>query len=256
MNKFEVVSKYKDAGINLPRRSTAHAAGYDFEVAEDIVIMPLQYYLDDMQAHHSGAFTLNEMAQYTKHFGAKPTLVPTGIKAQINTGWYLKLTVRSSLPLKHWLILANSEGIIDGDYYNNPDNEGEIFFQLINLSPFPILLKKGDKIGQGIFVPYDLVEGDNYGEGEERKGGFGSTSKKLYNDFINVHGKKFSFKDNIESSTSGYIVIGDAETTTPIEPKYITPTNVAVDSPYTYPIINGNPDPYQLTFDDIRNDLL
>ena len=234
MNKFEVVSKYKDAEINLPKRSTAHAAGYDFEVAEDTVVMPIYHHIDDMQAHHSGAFTLNEMAQYTKRIGAKPTLVPTGIKVKLSAGWYLKLVVRSSLPLKHWLILANSEGVIDGDYYNNPDNEGEIFFQLINLSPFPILLKKGDKIGQGLFMMYGLTEGDNYGEGKERKGGFGSTS--------------------------GYInapyVIGDAETTTPIEPKYITTTNVEADSPYIYPVINGNPDPYQLTFDDIRNDLL
>ena len=162
------------------------------------------------------------------------TLVPTGIKAQIKPGQYLKLVVRSSLPLKHWLILANSEGIIDGDYYNNPDNEGEIFFQLINLSPFPILLKKGDKIGQGIFVSYDLVEGDMYGEGETRKGGFGSTS--------------------------GYInapyVIGDTETTVPIEPKWITTSNVDSESSYYYPVIDGNPDPYQITFDDIRNDLL
>ena len=210
MNKFEVVSKYKDVEINLPKRSTAYAAGYDFEVAKDTVVPPLSQLKDVMLAHHTGDFTLDEIAQYTKHIGAKPTLVPTGIKAQIKPGQYLKLVVRSSLPLKHWLILANSEGVIDGDYYNNPDNEGEIFFQLINLSPFPILLKKGDKIGQGIFVSYDLVEGDSYGNGETRKGGFGSTS--------------------------GYInapyIIGDTETAIPIEPKYITTTNVKEDKYY------------------------
>ena len=210
MNKFEVVSKYKDRDIHLPKRSTGFSAGYDFEVAEDIVIPPLEHLMDELRTHWNGTITLDGMAQYTKRIGAKPTLVPTGIKAQIKPGQYLKLVVRSSLPLKHWLILANSEGIIDGDYYNNPDNEGEIFFQLINLSPFPILLKKGDKIGQGIFVSYDLVEGDMYGEGETRKGGFGSTS--------------------------GYInapyVIGDTETTIPIEPNYITTTNVEEDKYY------------------------
>ena len=228
MSKFEVVSKYKDAEINLPKRSTGFSAGYDFEVAQDIIIQPLEHLTDELRAHWNGTITLGGMAQYTKHIGARPTLVPTGIKCKIDPGWYLKLSVRSSLPLKHWLILANGEGVIDGDYYNNPDNEGEIFFQLINLSPFPIHLKKGDKIGQGILVPYAVVEGDHYGDGESRKGGFGSTSKTI--------------------SVNAPHIIGD--TTIPIEPRYITTTNVEVDTPY-YPVIDGNPDPYQLTFDDI-----
>lgn len=64
--------------------------------------------------------------------------------------------------------------IIDADYYNNPDNEGHIFFQLINLSPYDILLHKGDKIGQGIILPYYTVEND--AAAGERVGGFGSTN--------------------------------------------------------------------------------
>jgi dUTP pyrophosphatase len=72
-------------------------------------------------------------------------------------------------------MLANSVGVIDADYYNNPDNEGEIFFQIINLSPYPIVLKKGDIIGQGIFKEYLTTE-DDVAEGV-RVGGFGSTSK-------------------------------------------------------------------------------
>lgn len=64
--------------------------------------------------------------------------------------------------------------IIDADYYNNPDNEGHIYFQLINLSPVPIMLKKGDCIGQGIIKHYLTTDNDN-AEGE-RLGGFGSTN--------------------------------------------------------------------------------
>lgn len=64
--------------------------------------------------------------------------------------------------------------IIDADYYNNKDNEGEIFFQIINLSPYAIQIKKGDKIGQGIFLPYYKTD-DDAAEGT-REGGFGSTS--------------------------------------------------------------------------------
>ena len=94
------------------------------------------------------------MSTLTKLAKIKPTLVPTGIKCEMPQNMYLELSVRSSCPLKHWLILANGVGIIDSDYYNNPDNEGHIFFQIINLSPFDIILKKGDAIGQGIFKKY------------------------------------------------------------------------------------------------------
>jgi dUTP pyrophosphatase len=86
---------------------------------------------------------------------------------------YLELSVRSSTPLKYWLFMANSVGIIDADYYNNIDNEGEIFFQLINLSPYPIKLCKGDIIGQGIIKPYLTTEEDQ--ATGVRTGGFGST---------------------------------------------------------------------------------
>ena len=65
--------------------------------------------------------------------------------------------------------------LIDADYYNNPDNEGEIFFQIINLAPFAIQLKRGDAIGQGIIKPYLTTE-DDAATGE-RTGGFGSTDK-------------------------------------------------------------------------------
>ena len=88
---------------------------------------------------------------------------------------YLELSVRSSTPLKHWIICGNSVGIIDADYCDNPDNEGEIFFQLVNLSPFAIQLKRGDKIGQGIIKSYQITDDDN--ATGERLGGFGSTSK-------------------------------------------------------------------------------
>lgn len=91
--------------------------------------------------------TLEDVAKFTKETKCKPTLVSTGVKCKLDRRQYLELSVRSSTPLKYWLILANGVGIIDRDYYNNSDNEGEIFLQLINLSPFDIQLKKGEKIG-------------------------------------------------------------------------------------------------------------
>lgn len=65
--------------------------------------------------------------------------------------------------------------IIDADYADNPDNEGEIFFQVINFSPFPIIIKKGEIIGQGIIQKYYTTDDDN--ATGDRLGGFGSTTK-------------------------------------------------------------------------------
>ena len=175
--KFEIVSKYADAGLSLPVRKTKASAGYDFQVAEDTIIPSYQkliYNLVDY-ADPSCERTLEEIATFTKATKAKPTLVPTGIKCKMPEDMYLELSVRSSCPLKHWLILANGVGIIDADYYNNSDNEGHIFFQIINLSPFDIILKKGDAIGQGIFKKYYLTDDD--AATAERQGGFGSTDE-------------------------------------------------------------------------------
>ena len=113
MAKFEVVSKYADADIPLPVRATANSAGYDFIVAEDIIVPNWANNIikmvtatdEDSPAREK---TLEEMAALTKLASAKPTLVPTGIKCQLDEGTYLELSVRSSTPLKHWLVLANS----------------------------------------------------------------------------------------------------------------------------------------------------
>ena len=176
MNKFEKVTSYKEVDFNLPTRKTKGAAGYDFEVAEDIIIPSYRKLFDVLlfNADPSNILTLEEMATVTKLTSAKPTLVPTGVKCQLDPGCYLELSVRSSSPLKYWLILANGVGIIDEDYYNNPDNEGHIYFQIINLSPFDIQLKRGDIIGQGIIHKYEIADGDE--ANSIRNGGFGSTS--------------------------------------------------------------------------------
>ena len=184
MAKFELISKYEgyDSAVNLfPRRKTAESAGYDFFVAEDTIIPPIEELQNSICSKvleetdgYIYPVTLEEMGDLTKSLGAKPTLVPTGVKAKLDPGTYLELSVRSSCPLKYWLIMANSVGIIDADYYNNPDNEGHIYFQVINLSTFDIQLKKGDKIGQGIIKHYLTTDDDN--ASGQRLGGFGSTT--------------------------------------------------------------------------------
>ena len=146
---FEVVKGYEDKGINLPVRKTAHSAGYDVEAAEDIVI-----------------------PMFTP--GCKPTLIPTGLKAYCMEDECYLLLNRSSGPKKGF-ILANSVGLIDSDYYGNPDNDGHIMFAFFNIKDEDITIKKGEVIGQGVFSKYLVTDGD-VALGE-RTGGFGSTDK-------------------------------------------------------------------------------
>ena len=193
--RFEKVSKYKDVEIEMPKRKTIDSAGYDMVVAEDTIIPSSQslytlmavvdkelYDVSDIfnvffdpkaESKKKEPKSLEDMAMITKMTGAKPTLVPTGMKCYLDPNTYLELSVRSSCPLKYWLLLANGVGTIDRDYVDNRDNEGQIFFQMINLSPYDIILHKGDTIGQGIIKPYLTV--DNDCATGIRAGGFGST---------------------------------------------------------------------------------
>ncbi len=148
---FEIAKGFEDKNINLPERKTKYSAGYDVECAEDVIIPSFKK-------------------------GMKPTLVKTGIKAYMKDNEYLMLVNRSSNPGKKGLVLANSVGIIDKDYYGNPDNDGHFMFAFYNMKEEDIEIKKGDCIGQAIFMPYLLADDDN--ANGERTGGFGSTSKK------------------------------------------------------------------------------
>ena len=148
---FEVVKGYEDKGINLPVRKTKYAAAYDVEAAEDIVIP--KYYP-----------------------GIKPTLIPTGLKAYMQSDEVLLIVPRSSGPKKQGISFPHNVGVIDSDYYNNSDNEGHIFVQCINLKDEDVVIKKGEAVAQAIFQKYLTVDDDN-AEGE-RTGGFGSTDKK------------------------------------------------------------------------------
>lgn len=147
---FEIAKGFENTGINLPVRKTKCSAGYDIEAAEDCTIPSFKK-------------------------GMKPTLVKTGLKAYMMEDEVLILANRSSNPGKKGLILANSIGVVDSDYYGNPDNDGHIMFAFFNIKDEDIEIKKGDAIGQGIFQKFLTVDED-LAEGE-RMGGFGSTSK-------------------------------------------------------------------------------
>lgn len=144
---FEIVKGWEDKEIQLPRRATAHSAGYDIAAAEDTVIPMFRA-------------------------GQKPTLIPTGLKAYCQPDEYYIVANRGSGAGKG-LVLANGIGVIDADYYNNPDNDGHFQVLVFNVSDHDITVKKGDRIAQVIFQKF-LMADDDKADGL-RVSGFGST---------------------------------------------------------------------------------
>ena len=178
MIKFEIVKDFKDQleEAHLPQRGTSASAWYDFKSAKDIVI-PSHLFnclsiLQGLQ-HPQKPLTLDEIKAKLKEYNIKPVLVPTGVKAIMPDNYYLSLDNRSSIPLNSLLIVANGRGIIDADY-QYADNDGHIHVMLINLSPFPIEIKKGDRIAQGIFHTYETLT-EEVSNNTKRSGGFGHT---------------------------------------------------------------------------------
>ena len=144
MRGFKIAKGFENDNIKLPKRQTKYSAGYDFYVAKDTVIKARSI-----------------------------ALIPTGIKAYMEHDEVLKIYIRSSMPMKKGLTLANNTGIIDSDYFENPDNDGHIMIQVMNFTDKDILIKKDERIAQGIFLKYLLADDDT--TNEERTGGFGST---------------------------------------------------------------------------------
>lgn len=147
---FEIAKGWEDKDIHVPVRKTARAAAYDIEAAEDITIPVYKP-------------------------GIKPTLIPTGLKAYCQDDECYFLMSRSGGP-KKGLLTPHGLGLIDADYYENPDNDGHFMVQVFNCSDHEIQIKKGDAVAQVMFMKYLICDGDN--ATGTRQGGFGSTDKK------------------------------------------------------------------------------
>ena len=141
---FEPCTNCPDA--KLPERATAHSAGYDFFCNKEQSIAP-----------------------------GEIKVIWTGVKAYMPEDEVLLAFNRSSNAKKKGLILANGVGVIDCDYYNNPDNEGEVGFCFLNRTNETVVLQKGEKLGQCMFTKFAIADNDI--SGGKRTGGFGSTGK-------------------------------------------------------------------------------
>lgn len=164
---FEICQGFEDKDINLPIRKTKSSVGYDIEAAEDTIIPSIW------------KTVFSNMAKFLKgdkdYETFKPTLVKTGLKSYFNEDEALFLATKSSYPGKKGLILANSIGVIESDYYGNQDNDGHIMFAYYNFFPVDITIKKHEPAGQAFFQKFLITDDDN--ATGLRTGGFGSTSK-------------------------------------------------------------------------------
>ena len=152
MRCFEKVSldefkKYYSEDLydfKLPCRSTKNSAGYDFYSPCDVVIKK-----------------------------GETLKIVTGVKACMEYRDVLYLYIRSSLAIKNNIVLKNCVGVIDADYYNNIDNEGNIIIALENTGEDDFIIKKGSRFAQGVFMNFLVTDSDNVSE--NRNGGIGST---------------------------------------------------------------------------------
>lgn len=145
LTEEEALGAYEQ--IKLPRRATTGSAGYDFMAPCDFTLAP-----------------------------GESIKVPTGIRAKISEGWVLMLYPRSGLGIKFRLMLDNTVGVIDSDYYYS-DNEGQIIAKLTNCNTEgkTLSVAAGTGFMQGVFTPYGITVDDD-ADGV-RNGGFGSTTK-------------------------------------------------------------------------------
>ncbi|MFW5747060.1 MAG: dUTP diphosphatase, partial [Nanoarchaeota archaeon] len=131
-----------------PRRMTASSVGYDVFSPVDAVVP-----------------------------AGGDQLIKTGIKAYFQKDEVLYLFPRSSWANTHGVTLKNGVGVIEADYYDNPDNEGELIVMLYNRSDVDFSIKKGDRFCQAVFQKVLHVDGDTLENGDGRQGGMGSTGR-------------------------------------------------------------------------------
>lgn len=131
---------------NLPKRQTKYSAGYDFESLFDFTLKP-----------------------------GETKKIATGIKVNMNIDEMLMIVIRSSLGFKYNTRMCNQVGIVESDYYNNPDNDGHLFVKIQNEGTSDLVIKKGDRICQGIFVKFLTIDNEEEIK-KERTSGIGSTN--------------------------------------------------------------------------------
>lgn len=132
---------------NVPEYKTAGAAGMDLcaAIEEPVILKPLER-----------------------------TLIPTGLKIELEHGYEAQIRPRSGLSIKHGITLINCVGTIDEDY------RGEVCVPVVNLSNEAYTIEPQERVAQMIIARVEQAEIEVVTELTETvrgAGGFGSTGK-------------------------------------------------------------------------------
>jgi dUTP pyrophosphatase len=131
------------AGLPVPARATAGAAGYDLVSAEDGALAPRER-----------------------------RLFRTGFSIAVPDGFECQLRPRSGLALRHGITLPNTPATVDSDY------RSELMVALVNLGTEPFTVTRGMRIAQMVIARVERAEFLEVSElpaTERGSGGFGST---------------------------------------------------------------------------------
>lgn len=133
--------------INVPEYKTEGAAGMDLcaAISEPITLKPLER-----------------------------SLIPTGLKIELEHGYEAQIRPRSGLSIKHGITLINCVGTIDEDY------RGEVCIPVVNLSNETYTIEPQERIAQMIIAKVEQAKIEVVTELTETTrgaGGFGSTGK-------------------------------------------------------------------------------
>lgn len=147
MNKTILKIERLEHNNHMPEYQTEGAAGMDLRAAikEPIELKPLER-----------------------------TLIPTGIKIELEKGFEAQVRPRSGLSIKYGITLVNCVGTIDEDY------RGEVCIPVINLSNETYFIQPNERIAQMIIARVERVDirvVDSLSETARATGGFGSTGR-------------------------------------------------------------------------------
>ena len=144
---MKVKIKRVDKSLPLPIYETKGSVGFDLLAREDAKVKP------------------KEIA-----------MIPCNIIVQTPPGYMLLVSPRSSTPRKKGLTSPHGIGVIDQDYSGPED---EMVFLCYNFTDKTSIVRRGEKLAQGVFVKIDKAQWEEVDEVDTpTRGGFGSTDKK------------------------------------------------------------------------------
>lgn len=141
---MKVGIKRVDKSLPLPKLESKGAVGFDFVARTDTTVPPKQI-----------------------------TLIPANNIIKVPEGYALIIAPRSSTPRKTGLMFPHSLGILDQDYCGPAD---EVLIQVYNFTSKDVVVRRGDRIAQGVFVKIEKPEWQEVNFLDKpTRGGFGST---------------------------------------------------------------------------------